>query len=197
VRESPVREVEIEELDRSGQVPFRAVCWLEGDHAGTFEDALAADRTVADATQVVETSRGKQYSVRCDQQVPEGKMYDTAIEEGGIFVSGTRSADHWTVQMRFPDSEAFSSFRDRIEGSGISLQSVQHGDDELRAKRYDISEPQREILHLASERGYFDVPRRASLADLAEDLDVSSQAASERLRRGLDSLVEGALLTPD
>jgi predicted DNA binding protein len=49
---------------------------------------------------------------------------------------------------------------------------------------------------VAAQRGYFDGPRRTLLADLADEPDVSSQAASERVRRGLDSLVEEMLLAP-
>lgn len=195
VHESTTREVLVEELDTAGSDPLRAVCWLEGDDAESFEDALAADRTVSQATQVVETARGKQYTVTCPQQLPARGMYAAAIEEEGIFVAGVRSVDHWAVQMRFPDDDAFATFRDRLEQSDLGLQSVERHADEVRANRYDISEPQREILRLASEHGYFDVPRRASLADLADDLGVSSQAASERLRRGLDSLVERTLQT--
>jgi predicted DNA binding protein len=43
---------------------------------------------------------------------------------------------------------------------------------------------------LAYERGFFDIPRRATAADLAAELDVSRQAVSERLRRGYAALVE-------
>lgn len=96
--------------------------------------------------------------------------------------------------MRFPDRDALGAFRDQIERTELSVQAIHQWESAPRADRYGISDAQQEILHLASQRGYFDVPRQASLADLAEDLDVSSQAASERLRRGLDSLVERALL---
>lgn len=196
VREPAVGSVVVEELDTSGTVPLRAVCWFEGNRPGPFEDALAADKTVSRVTRVAETSRGHQYNVTSDRQYPEVEMYATAVEENGIFVSGIRSVDGWTVRMRFPDRDAFAAFRDRIGHTGLSLQSIRRYDTEPRADRYGVSGPQREILLLAAERGYFDVPRRASLADLADDLGVSSQAASERLRRGLDSLVERALLPP-
>ena len=124
-------------------------------------------------------------------------MYTAAVEEDGVFVSSSRSVENWTVQLRFPDDGAATAFRDRIERTDLTVESVRRHETDPRGDRYDISEPQREVLLLASERGYFDVPRRASLADLADDLGVSSQAASERLRRGLDSLVERTLLTPD
>jgi predicted DNA binding protein len=197
VRESTVTTVTIENLGASEEVPLRAVCWLEGGSEGSFEAALSADRTVEDATRVVDTDRGTQYDVTCDPQPSGQEMYYAAVEEAGIYVSGVRRSDHWEVQMRFPDREAFDAFRTRIEGGDISLQSLHEQESGPRAEQYGISDPQREILHLASRQGYFDVPRRASLADLADDLAISSQAASERLRRGLDSLVERTLLTTE
>lgn len=197
VRESSVREVTIEDLDASGDVPLRAVCWHEGSQSDKFEQALAADRTVDEATQVVDTSRGAQYDVKCDREDTGTELYYAAVEEKGIYISGVRRPDCWEVQMRFPDGQSFQRFRDRITGTELSLQSIHQQESEPQAEQYGISEPQHEILALANEHGYFDVPRRASLADLADDLDVSSQAASERLRRGLDSLVERALLTPE
>jgi predicted DNA binding protein len=40
------------------------------------------------------------------------------------------------------------------------------------------------ILTTALDRGYFDVPRRVALSDLADDLDMTAAELSERLRQG-------------
>jgi predicted DNA binding protein len=56
-----------------------------------------------------------------------------------------------------------------------------------------VTGPQREALVLAVERGYYDIPRRCSTAELAAVLGVSDQAVSERLRRGIATLVERTL----
>lgn len=53
-----------------------------------------------------------------------------------------------------------------------------------------LTDQQRATLRLAVERGYFDVPRRATAADLAEELDVSASAVSTQLRR-----IERSILT--
>jgi predicted DNA binding protein len=45
-----------------------------------------------------------------------------------------------------------------------------------------VSEDERELLHLAIERGYYDVPRRISLAELADAAGVVKSTASRRLR---------------
>lgn len=199
VREVPTEEVAIEQLDSGGRVPLRAVCWLADGYAEAFEAGLEADRTVAEATRTVETPQGHQYEVTYHEEVAGTGLYDVIIETSGIFVSGRRHVDSWEVELRFPDREAFGMFREECDRTEIDpeIRAIHDQEGTAWAPRYDISEPQREILLLAAREGYFDVPRRVSLADLAADIGVSSQAASERLRRGLDSLVERALLTPE
>ncbi|MUV89266.1 hypothetical protein GJ629_04600 [Halapricum sp. CBA1109] len=49
------------------------------------------------------------------------------------------------------------------------------------------------MLQLAVRRGYFTIPREVTLSELAAELDLSSQAASERLRRGIRTLVQTVL----
>lgn len=44
-----------------------------------------------------------------------------------------------------------------------------------------VSERQLEAASLAIEKGYYDTPREASLSELADDLDVTSSAVSQRL----------------
>jgi len=199
VGEVPTEEVAIEQLDSGGRVPLRAVCWLADGHAGAFEEGLAADRTVAEAAHVVETPQGHQYEVTYREEFAGTKLYDIVIETGGVFVAGRRHADAWEVDLRFPDREAFRMFREECERTDVDpvVQAIHDQNETARAAQYDISEPQREILLLAVRKGYFEVPRAVSLGDLAGDIGVSSQAASERLRRGLDSLVERTLLTPE
>jgi len=196
LRESAVREVTVEQLDATETIPLRSLCWVDDDRTETFEAGLEADRTVERADQVVETDCAAQYDVRHTEQPPETEMYDIAIEEEGVFISGTRRPDHWEVGMRFPDRAAFATFQDRVALPDLSVQSMRQ-ETSPQTEQYGLSDPQREILRLASEEDYFDVPRQSSLADLADELGVSSQAASERLRRGLDSLVDRALLAPE
>ena len=53
-----------------------------------------------------------------------------------------------------------------------------------------LTPTQRETLRLAYERGYYEIPRGTSLMELASDLGVSDQACSERLRRGIQRILD-------
>lgn len=46
---------------------------------------------------------------------------------------------------------------------------------------------------MALERGYFSVPRDAQIGDLADELGVSTNAVSQRLRRAMENLTRNTL----
>jgi len=57
----------------------------------------------------------------------------------------------------------------------------------------NLTETQRDTLLTALQAGYFDVPRRINLQDLAEQFGISDTALSQRLRRGLTELLTSTL----
>ncbi|MFC4548939.1 MULTISPECIES: helix-turn-helix domain-containing protein [Halorussus] len=59
---------------------------------------------------------------------------------------------------------------------------------------FGLTPPQREALVGAVEGGYFAVPRETTLDEIAEKLNISRQAASERVRRGAEKILRKALL---
>lgn len=58
----------------------------------------------------------------------------------------------------------------------------------------NLSNEQRELLESAAQSGYFEVPRKTSLVELARKHGMSDQEASEQLRHGLDVLVRKDVL---
>lgn len=55
-----------------------------------------------------------------------------------------------------------------------------------------LTETQRALLRTAVREGYFEVPRRISLVDLAAREGLSDREAAEQLQRGLDVVVREA-----
>lgn len=69
--------------------------------------------------------------------------------------------------------------------AALTIQRVVHnptGDDH---DTQTLTSKQREAVRLAFERGYFTVPREVSLTELADELEISRQAFTHRLQRGL------------
>ncbi len=120
-----------------------------------------------------------------------------ASEEATIMGARARQGE-WTLRMLYPDRDALARAHDACVDHGIDLElghvHTLEGDS---AQRFGITGEQREALEAACEQGYFEIPRRVGLRDLASDLDVSHQALSERLRRGHDGLIKKTLVGND
>ena len=59
---------------------------------------------------------------------------------------------------------------------------------------FGLTDTQYEALLTATEAGYFSVPRDTKLEEIADELDVSEQTASEHIRKGTEKVVRTALL---
>jgi predicted DNA binding protein len=59
-----------------------------------------------------------------------------------------------------------------------------------------LTDRQRDLLETALRAGYFEVPRETDLGTLSEEFDISEQALSERLRRGVSSVLASTVGEP-
>ena len=100
-------------------------------------------------------------------------------------------------QLRFDCQEDISAFQRICRQYDITL-SVERivTESVVDAPGKKLTEPQRETIELALERGYFDVPRQTTMVELAEELGVSDQAVSARIRRAMKKLSQ-QLFLPD
>ena len=97
----------------------------------------------------------------------------------------------WTFVLRFDDHAALDDVREHCATAGIDLHvdRLYSPESPERELSFGVTDAQYEALTLALERGYYDVPRQVSTRELGEELGVSDQAVSERLRRGIAALV--------
>lgn len=82
----------------------------------------------------------------------------------------------------------FDQFRAVLDGSDQAYELVSIVGTEREEAL--LTDRQRELLDIAVVKGYFEVPRTCTLADLAADLDIDKSTASEVLRRGEARLVK-------
>lgn len=157
-----------------------------------FETALEVDPTVEEPALVDRYPDRRVYRVAlADRARP---LEAGTAEAGGRVLEITSSRDGWLIQLRFPTRDALVSFNDYCRDHGVSV-SVEHlrvsddGDDGVVA----LTEKQQELLAVAHEEGYFDVPRGISQDELAERLGVSKSAISQRLRRAIGELCDATL----
>lgn len=164
--------------------------WASGGDFAAFEAALDRDGDVAEY-EVLETIEDRRmYRVGFSR----ASFYDAYRESTATFLSLTGSDRGWRLQMRFPDRESLRRYRQSYEEEGVSF--VVHRlytDTGGPGDEYGLTDKQRRALALAHREGYFSQPREVTLEDLAADLDISPQAVSARLQRGMDALLAATI----
>jgi len=85
-------------------------------------------------------------------------------------------------------SERISALGDQLRAFGIPF-SVEAIQQEFESDQV-LTDRQRRVVAAAVERGYYETPRRCSLTELAESLDIAKSTCSEILHRA-----EGAIIT--
>lgn len=100
-----------------------------------------------------------------------------------------RIQDHRIViSVLVPDRETLRELVGRLRANGATVsvygitRSSAHADGSLVIDAADVTDKQLEALEAAVETGYYETPRGADLEVLADRLDVSKSAVSQRLK---------------
>jgi len=114
---------------------------------------------------------------------------DAIIERIAVIPGG------WRQTGWFADRDAFGKFSSFWQrNAGFQLHRLTQ-DGESAPPGDGLTDRQHEALRIAYERGYFDIPRQASLEDVAEELGITPSSVSERLRRAQTQLIEETIAT--
>ena len=163
-----------------------------------LETAFGEDETVVAWTNLASGRGDHLYRVRVGADRLAVRAYRHALRLDGYLIGARVDAAGWDFRLLFPDRTAVSAFAHRCTGDGMepTVRAISDAGGSHVGPAYDLTTVQAETLRAAVECGYFDVPRRATLETLADGLDVSKQAVSERLRRGLRSLLSDTVAAP-
>ncbi len=112
-----------------------------------------------------------------------------------VLLSGVGTKEEWRFEVRGESQETIAAFREDCQENDIPIEiTAIHAMLPIQGEGYELTETQREALVLAYERGYFDTPREASLDELADELDITQQSLSSRLRRGHRRLIGATMI---
>jgi len=101
----------------------------------------------------------------------------------------------WRQAGWFADRESFGAFSSFWQRNAAFRLNRLTRDGEPEPPGDGLTDRQQEALRTAYERGYFDIPRGASLEAVAAELDITAASLSERLRRAQTQLIEETLAT--
>lgn len=165
----------------------------ETPKTGKLDGALRADRTTKRVTSLSEDDDCALYRIRWGPQVRQS--IETFVQADGSLLGAYGEADRWKLRLLFPDQASVSKTYNNWRDNSIdpSIQRVNGVSDMIDYNGIDLSACQQETLIEAFETDYYDVPRGITLDGLADELDVSHQALSERLRRGHRNLIATTL----
>ncbi|WP_132059014.1 helix-turn-helix domain-containing protein [Halorussus amylolyticus] len=172
------------------------VFWASGGDFDRLEAGLERDETVLTDEVIEELGDRRLYQVRLDADnlVP---IYPHYQRLGAAPLAATGTHEGWQRRVRFPDRESVIRMREYCTERDVSFclhRLYTPGDSEIEDE-FGLSPEQREALTAAHRAGYFDVPRQVSLDELGDELDISGQSASERVRRGTSQLLTNTLLS--
>jgi predicted DNA binding protein len=113
---------------------------------------------------------------------------------GGERLESHAVGGRWYDRVRFPDGESGSAYLEALHEAGVDARPHEMYESTKRGEaRSGLTDLQRRTLELAYQQGFFEIPRKVTIGDLADQLGVSDQAVSERLRRGYATLVGSTL----
>lgn len=189
----PAVTVEAERLATHSTMEVLPFLWAIGG-SENFRETLTADPTVQRATVAEETEGGVLFKVHWHDQVPE--LVDEMVDHHATIVEAKGRSGEWQLKLRFVEESQVSTFREHFSGRRFEVRRLYHP-TAPHQREYDLTAEQHAALVAALRSGYFGVPRGASVEDLGEELDISANAVSQRLRRGSANLVRNALTFDD
>lgn len=164
--------------------------WITCDDPSAIGSALATDSSVKSSERLLQRGSEHLFELELTHQLLVPR--DIIRHHGGVVARAYGDEDAWVLEARFPDRDTVSDVDDAFDRYDIEVDydaivetgSMTDGSSGL------LTDRQREALVAALEEGYFEVPRQVTLAELADDLGVTHQALSERLRRAQLVLLE-------
>lgn len=166
--------------------------YVEGDREA-YVDALADVDSVVNYT-VTPIDDEAFYAYVDDVADGVGKQLVDAVSQGSlVLASPLEYLDEGRVRFTLVGSPA--DLRAAVDAipDGIQVELDRAGEYDDTPAVDGLTDRQRDALGAAVEAGYYEVPRRGTVADVAERLDCSPGTASEHLRKAEATLVYEAV----
>ncbi|ELY41616.1 helix-turn-helix domain-containing protein [Natronorubrum sulfidifaciens] len=185
--------VELENMVPLGEkaVPFFSV---SDEVRESFEENVENHPSVERIIEVTRHDAERLYSL--EWNVGRDVFLQGIVDLQGQLLSATGTVRTWEFEIRFPTHETLSEFQEYCSNAHIPLE-VGRIYNPVRPGTgiwYGVTQAQRETLVRAVQGGYYSIPRQMSTQDLADELGISDQAVTERLRRAIETLTTNTLI---
>lgn len=195
LRAAPDMVIEHEQFGALDGEGIRTFFWASGGDFDRFEEGLSADSSVTETERLIELDGRRLYRTTLAGEGLDASIYPTLVDVDGIVRELTGSVDGWECTAMFPEHAAISEFQSALDERDLefTLRTLYTQPESLDGEALSLTDHQHETVVKALENGYYDIPRGVQLNALSEELGISHQACSERLRRAHRTLAEGAV----
>lgn len=194
LRVEPDIVVQVEQLVpmKDKIMPFS---WVSGD-IESFEENIK-DEVGYQVILTDDVNRRKLYRLEWDADGDE--LIKAIIDSDGAVSDAKGNHEEWRFTVRFRNHNGISQFHNYCAEHGIemSIQRIYNPIEVSNGSHPGMTAIQMQTLVDALEEGYFDIPRKTSLAKLGEKYGISDQAVSERLRRATAGFIRSSLAVED
>lgn len=193
LEEHPSAELHLLRLVADGTDRALPFIWASGDDLDALAEAVRDDPSTENVEVIAELS--EEYLLRMDWVAHIRVIFYILIEEDATVLDAMAADGLWRFRILFPEHDSVSTTHEfcREYGIDLSFERIYQISESPRRGRYGLNENQYETIVHAHRAGYYEVPRDINLKELADELGVSHQALSERLRRGHGTLIENTL----
>jgi len=171
--------------------------WVSDVDLDEFEALAEDDPSVEDLRRLDDFETASLYRATWTENVDT--MVYASTQAGATILEAKGQRGIWDVRIRFDDRDPLEAFQEYAHRFDISFDLVKLYETEppRTGSRYGLTEKQHEALDTAWELGYFEEPRETTLDEVADELDITRQSLSQRLRRGHHALVANTIrVTP-
>jgi len=166
--------------------------WARHADTDAVERAIQADSSIADVQRIGLDRNIGQFQVEWNEEFQQ--LIDEIVDQHGIMQDAEAANGMWYLTLKFVDQKAVQEFQEHFHGRGYDFELQRIFDSNApRERAYNLTPEQREVLVVALKTGYFSIPREAQIGDLADELGISTNAVSQRLRRATRNLTENTL----
>jgi predicted DNA binding protein len=190
----PGLEIELVEFVpvSDGTIPY---LWIESDPKlfSRFERRIRTDERV-NSFWSEDVQNGRRL-VRLDWDPRSDGLLDAFLSEEVMIQHGVGTNKGWRFQLHFRDRRAAAEFQQKCVDTNVPFTILRISDPESEDEfgQYGLTEAQLEALLLAREEGYFEDPREITLEQLGDQLGITRQAVSYRIRAGVKHLIDATL----
>lgn len=190
----PELEIECEQIVDAAESEVMPLLWIRNADREEIEAALKEDATVESIQCISEVGNEYLYQMKWVSHI---HLLLHMITNGQATVLDAYGRnDRWHLRLLYPNRSRISQTHEFADRHGVRFDIVSIQELEGNSTgSLGLTQGQYRALRLATERGYYKVPKDVTLYELADELGVSHQALSEQLRRGTDAVMKTVFFT--